>query len=492
MDASFPLIASARLAILVASLSVAHATEDVRYGHVVDVKSAQVNDVDASLLLGTHSLWFDFPRKYWEGRDSLVSVFQRATNGIIRFGGGVNEAEWSVCGNPFVDRKRAKVVDWAGPLLCEFGWDEYLDVALRGEQGYVWFVANVVGQDGIQYDDEVMRGKVQQAADRLRTLAPFANRIWELGNELERGNVRWGASQISRRLVLAGKAIREVDPNATLVAPLTEFDPSPITSRAAFNSSLLQGYGRSFKEFSVHQYYDGAPGGPKVSTQLMNLRDIVRQVSSFVPGGSVWITEHGRWPEGMPSNPGWKDNWWQTNSLGGVISTADYLIGISQIPQVNGAMLHGLRAGPWNVMTFTHGNASLTGVGHLLSIFSQIEGKKRLVTELSGGRFPSGWSSYDARVAALSTAEKDRVAVWAVNRSSRPLFFRLKQDGRVRPWRIIKSLSLECISGEHDCPSEKLKVHEGDVNMLSAVYSSGEKAIVLPPHSVLAINLVWQ
>lgn len=461
----------------------------------VDIRAERLSAQPAGLLLGMHALWWDMPGELWAKatRSSPISTLLRKTGGVLRYGGGANEVDWTVCGQPAVDRRKVKVVDWSGPMACDFGWPEYTNLALDAGRGTAWLIANVVGSEGREFSDAEMAAKVSAGATRLRELAPGATRYWELGNELERGKVRWAAERIAKRLGVAADAIRAADPQARPVFPLTEFDPVPGITRAAFNRMLLAAAGKQFNEFALHQYYEGAPAGPRVSTQLANLKEVAAQAKAAVGGDvSLWLTEHARWPAGSPADPTWKSNWGQTNSMDGVLATADYLIGLSQIPEVSGAMLHGVHAGPWSIVQTGAGGAKLTGVGWLLDLFSQSSHQLRLKTELKGASMPSGWSPYSARLAAFERTDASEYSIWAVNRDERELVVDVQSSGQSRALVPIGADALRCSNGAADCPSDGVQREELPIDTAWQVDAKGQAHLLLPPRSVIVLRFRWR
>lgn len=456
----------------------------------IDIRSERVAPDPAAWLLGVHSLWWGMDGEYLRNGQLAPAILGllRASHSIVRYGGAANEADWTLCGADANQRVAAKVVSWSGPLRCNFGWQEYVDNVLARRRGSVWLIANVVGNEAGEYADATLVGHLGAAATRLRTLAPEADRIWELGNELERGKVRWEPAKMAARLQLAAEALRRADPQARAVFPLTEFDPSPRWKRKSFNEVLLESVGTSFSDYAIHQYYEGAPGGPRVSTQLMVLRETAKQIERHASKqAGLWVTEHGRWPAGTPSDAHWRDNWWLTNSMSGVLATADYLIGLSQIGMVRGAMLHGLRAGPWNVVDTGPEGVRLTGVGQLLSNFGISGATYRLRTSGSAPDFPSDWDAYRGRVAAFETEREGEFVIWGVNKSAQPFSARLQFNGQPRVLEALQARVLSCPRSLSECRSDEIVVTDPPAGaMLQS--AAGQSQLSLPPASVFVLR----
>lgn len=320
----------------------------------ITVADAKASRFDARELLGTHSLWWGYQSDLWIPGSTnsypTVNTFFKKSGGLIRYGGGANEIPWQACSAPIADRTPVKAVSWAEPMKCLFGVPEYLSTVRANGGGGAWLIANIAGVDFQIYGLNEMLLSVGQAATSLRATGADLDRYWELGNELERGRYGWSPETIAARASAAAQEILQRDPLARLVLPLIEYNDPNQPPRTVFNQRLLTSMTQPVSRLALHLYYDGAPGGPSVPTQLNTITEtaaLYRQVHG--QPSAIWITEHGRWPEGLPGALNWQDSWYKTNDMDGVLGTADFLIALTQIEDVAGAMLHGLRAGPWNV-----------------------------------------------------------------------------------------------------------------------------------------------
>lgn len=406
-------------------------------------------------LLGTHSLWWGHAEGLFvrgtERTDPVVVGLLRSAGGVVRFGGGANEISWRACTGPVERRPMVKAVPWSGPIKCRFGYDEYLQVTKDAGLPSTWMIANLAGIDHNPMPQAEMAAEAGLAAAYVAERAPASSRYWELGNELERGKYQWTPEAIAQRAEASGRAILAKDPVARLVLPLIEYDHPAQPPRRKFNEQLLKATGVKLTGVALHLYYDGRPGGPAVSTQLDTVRDTAALIASKANGPrQVWITEHGRWPEGDGNNPEWKRQWPQTNDAGGVVGTADFIIGLSQIDSVAGAMLHGLRAGPWNVFDLGAGGPKLTGVGKLLQLFGESGARERL-RAFTTSRSDSGYAGgYDVRASAFKGKDSDELVVWAVNRGAMHVPLTIEVPASAKPADVRGSASAllcEKISG---------------------------------------------
>lgn len=443
-------------------------------------------------LLGVHSLWWGHAEGLFAPgtteTHNAVSSLLKGAGGVIRYGGGANEISWRSCSGAVKERKPVKAVPWAGPMTCRFGIPEYVELVRRAQGDSVWMIANLVGVNYAVSSDLAMASDVGAGALMLADRAAGLKRYWELGNELERGRYRWTSEQIAHRAGVAANAIAERDSSARLILPLIEFDADWQPRRRTFNEQLLKASANlPIAGVALHLYYDGRPGGPSVPTQLRTIEDTSESVERILGKPvELWITEHGRWPEGDSSDPGWKRRWTQTNDLGGVLGTADFLIGLSQIGSVAGAMLHGLRAGPWNVVDVVEGNPQPSGVGQLLALFGQTGAVQRLVSHTSS-RNESGYAGgYDFRGAAFLDESGEHLIAWIVNRSNAVARVRV---GFPVGWPINAEMdgrSLVCVRSTDECRGSDFRTIAMTPTQFTA--SEGQAYVSVPALSVSALK----
>jgi hypothetical protein len=118
--------------------------------------------------------------------------------------------------------------------------------------------------------------------------------------------------------------------------------------------------------------------------------------------------------------PDWGKNWYQTNDYEAVLSTADFLIGLTQIPAVKGAIWHGLRAGPWNLISINNASYNVTLMSELFKFLSPKSQYKALETITSTDPDLNILGGYALRATAFTeTSNKNtsNTVIWVVNRS---------------------------------------------------------------------------
>lgn len=388
-------------------------------------------------LFGLHSLWWGVQATL-ANDDGVVTPEVADTlkvSGVsaIRNGGGANESNWRECIGPQASRKAQKVVDWAGPMVCRFGVAEYerLNDALGVRVS--WHIANMVGYEMQVNSPEAQSVSAAHHARTVANLAPRRTRYWEMGNELERGRLKWPAAEIAARTEKVARAIGTADPEAKLVLPLTEYRPAWMRDDKEHNRELIRRFKPYSNSFALHLYYDNPPDGPSVANRLQLITSTIRLIQGEgVTEPAIWITEHARWPKGNSSMSNWKTNWYQTEDFDAVLSTADFLAGLSQIEPVVGAMWHGLRTGPWNFLREHNGRVEMGPIAELYRFLRPSQDLTALETRLTSRPTQDHLGRYAIRASAFTQDHAPGVPrstiVWIVNRSAQeqPVWLELK------------------------------------------------------------------
>lgn len=460
--------------------------------YVLSVSDERVSQFRARDLLGVHSLWWGHAEGLFiEGTQrthGAVVELLKNSGGVIRYGGGANEISWRACAGAVAQRKPVKAVPWAGPMRCRFGIEEYVGLLREFRADTTWMIANLVGEDYVMSSDAALRDEVGAGAAMLATVAGDSRRYWELGNELERGRYRWSSGLIAARASIAGAAIAAHDPTARLVLPMIEYDEGGQPPRRIFNERLLKATRQlPLSGVALHLYYDGKPGGPTVSTQIRTILETATLAAS-VRGEPVemWVTEHGRWPEGDASDPNWKARWSKTNDMEGVIGTADFLIGISQVPDVAGAMLHGLRAGPWNMFEMENGVPQLSGVGHLFDFLGRSNAGARLVAQTASRNEAEYGGGYDVRGTAFRDESGENIVVWVVSRAPSAVKLHVELPPAVGFSGEVNGKSLICVRAPTECRGRDFRSISMKTNQFAM--GAGGVDVSLPARSVSVLK----
>jgi len=474
------------------SLSCGASISEVEIGEPLDGSVSR----DVKNFLGLHALFWAVQADLYGNTPSrvspqAVSILKNSGVGFIRYGGGVNEIDWHGCVGWVMDRPKQKLVDWAGPMRCIFGLAEY--EKLNDELGLSssWHIANVVGFEG---KTNPIEGLVKDAGERaqlIKELSGDRQRFWELGNELDRDTLRWSAEKITDRDLPVAQAIKKSDPAARIIIPLLEYSPDWVKNADEHNRYLIRQHKSVASDFALHLYYDNAPWGPSVANRLASVRNIAKIINAEgVRTPAIWVTEHARPPPGTPDDKDWNKTWFQTGNHDAVIATADFLIGLSQIPMVQGAAWHGhgLRVGPWTFIDVAvDGGLRETRMSRLFEILKPSFNSLSLATKtistfeenLSGG--------YALRATAFADKSDPlgvKCTVWMVNRGSAEKKVRLvKKSFSQTSVLKVGQISMPD-SYDPSIPIEKLPVISQSLDS-----SSGAITVVLPKRSVVMLNI---
>ena len=375
----------------------------------------------------------EFQLSLWDGRSrqvrpEVVAALSPFKGAVYRFPGGTtaNYYRWAQGTGEVAKRQPVRIVDWTELPRIDFGIDEYFDfVAQVG--GQAWYVLNLQGGLGKAADLDVLAGEAHDLADYLESRDKAVLR-WELGNELDRAQDMWPSAKYVEhaRAILA--AVRSADSDARFVGMMADYDAQKsrgITS-SQYNRAVAAGLKDSgVDEYEQHLYYDGPPDGPNLPNRLRQLcRSIQDARDSGIPAGKLafWVTEHGRWPQGTPGEQ-WKLSWKKTADLDAAIGVADLLIALTQVAEVRGSAIHALHGtnGPWPLFhKIGSGDGPLVPsvTLHAYSLLNRAMLPIVLPSKSSSPARTGYEGGYDARGAVLTTPERDRFAVWTVNRAA--------------------------------------------------------------------------
>jgi len=373
----------------------------------------------------------EIPERVSNDLKSLEGIRYRYPGGLV-----ANRFWWQAAvdtadGEPRISQKKV-AHESARPV--RFGVNEYLDfVELVG--GKPWYVLNLVGWDRTEMIKELPAQQMAASNAKLAALllaraVDDSPRYYQLGNELDRAEYQWPAEKYVERSQLTMSAIKEVDPDARFVAFLRDFDwtykgVERLRGQSKFTDlipEVLQGL-PSVNDFSLHFYYDDPDNKKKIKSiarRMQQFQHAIKAARDSRDGvmPNIWITEHARGVD-LPRGRA-MDRADLTGNLYGTISTADFLIAISQVPEIKGAFLHGLNAGPWQVFdaSIRHHDLRPRPVYWGMRILRSVDYDLTLATETQQGEAISGYlGGYDVRAAGFSNVERSELGLWVANRA---------------------------------------------------------------------------
>lgn len=456
-----------------------------------------------SSFFGFNLEWLEFQLSLWDGATRKVlpgvaEIFRKFPGAVYRFPGGTNanHLDWQDAVGPPTARAARKQVSWLEPVRAEFGVDEYLRF-VKDAGGQAWYVANLYGSLDTGASPAQLAASAGQLAAylhmRKREGFPAVLR-WELGNELDRAQYKWSPEKLAQTALLVSEAIARNTSSAKFVHLQQEYSAQADKgfSASRYNKELRAALAKLTPDFAFHSYYDGLPDAPPVDYFLKQLCQVVDSAKAEGSLGNVWVTEHGRVPNGFWAKAP-KDLWPATANLEAAISVADMLIALAQVLQVQGAFAQSLVASssPWP-MLHLRGDGTVDPSAVLLGMTVLRQSMLHHVlssTQVSTGGSTLG-ASYKVRSAVLADTARKNFAVWSVNRSSttQVLEFELRNATGFVRYHEGKSISNEEVNASNYLAGSRVVIATDQVKAVAN--GDGSWMIHLPPNSVSALRFV--
>lgn len=461
-------------------------------------------------LFGFNVHHHHFEKDIWDAETAAVplavtAALEELPGALYRYPGGLvsNRFAWEASVGPPHTRDEQRSVKWAPAAPVLFGLDEYLNF-VDSVDGQPWFVLNLAGWNEQSLFTELDKDVVAASNGRLAThmlehIGADTTRFYQLGNELDRAQFQWPHKKYIDRARSTIEAILKVDPDARIVAFLREFDWIYKGDEKAREVSRYQDFIRDVltglpevNDFSMHFYYD-APNADKdfkfLPWRLRQFRRAIEVAAEVREGRTpnVWITEHARGIEFGKVKA--RDARPYTSNLSAAISTADFLIALAQLPEVQGASWHGLNAMPWEVFD-PRNNLQPNPVYWAMRVLRMQNLPQVLATYTSSPNNSGYGGGYDIRAAAFGAADGTTLGAWFANRSvlSAPVEF------RVASWanREVK-IEHHFISGEvgrnPDQPGVEAIIELSSEARPARFSSAGVLLIELPSSSVSSLTI---
>jgi hypothetical protein len=394
-------------------------------------------------LFGFNVQHFNFENDLWIKEQSqtdprVIEALKFFPGALYRYPGGLvaNRFWWHEASGPPSARRSQKIVQSDAPRPVMFGPQEYLDF-VRSVNGQPFYVLNLVGWDERNMFSElpakVINGSNAELAALLknRSEATGLPRYYELGNELDRSEYQWPHEKYIERARGSIEAIRAVDRDARFVAFLREFDwryrgderKGEVSRYQTFITDVLAGL-PSVKAFSMHFYYD-QPGETRPATQLpWRLKQFRRaiDVARLARQGQapeVWITEHARGVNEQVGKP--MQQAALTSNLSAALSTADFLIALAQVPEVQGAAWHALNGSAWQLFdaSIRYNDLRPRPVYWGMRVLRALELPVVLSTVTASPNMSGYAGGYDIRTVGFASKDQRQLGLWAVNRASK-------------------------------------------------------------------------
>lgn len=467
---------------IAAQATSAHSSADVVHLQV-DVNNVLRDQVpDALFGFNIHYLNFQQELANANGVASpyVVNELEPLAGAMYRYPGGLvsNHFNWHEAQGKQQGRAPQKTVRWQGPTPVSFGIPEFLGF-VQQVGGQPWYVLNLRGfadqstGGDKELDSKAMARSNAELAAYIRQQLGHSDIIYyELGNELDRASYEWSHQKYISRAQDTIAAISEVDPNVRFVAFLRDFPwryrdgarKGQVSSTQRFIQEVLTAL-PMINDFSLHYYYDD-PGLEHKKTKWIpwrtrQFKEAIELAKTQRPNADlrVWITEHARGVNLTIPKP--MQRVALTSNLQAAISTADFLTTMVSIPEVQGAALHGLNAGPWQVFDASaeFGDQRARPTLTALTLLADAHLEKLVASRARGPNHSGYGGGYDVNVAAFVDAAKKEIGLWVVNRANRRYATTVSIPGWPNQRVSIEQNSMSGPSkGNGDGPSSEVKI----------------------------------
>lgn len=421
----------------------------------------------------------------------MPNIFYRYPGGIL-----ANHFEWEKAALSLADRQAARKTGGTLDAYPNFGPSEYLGW-MQSVQGTAWWTLNLLGRGDVRYPIELpsatMAESNKKLAQFLKTNYPQQARwFYQLGNELDRNRYEWSHAKYISRSRDSINAILSVDPNAKFVAFMREFDlrykhttTGSSTAQSFFND-VMTGL-PMINDFSLHFYYDGKLSPTSryigVPDMLEKTQKALEMAKAARPGNyNVWITEHSKrlyLSGGVSPSP---------NALDSGISVADFLLGVTQIPEVKGAGLQALPGSPRT--SFFKDTLSGTPAFWALRVLASQPYLRVLASRTSSPNRSGYPGGYDVRAVGYQDWSKNgSLVVSAINHSNQPTTLDVNFAPFQNATKVAKHYHVSGDAGVDATTIERNFTLETNPTPTTKTFNStGSLTVTLPPSSVSTIT----
>lgn len=513
----WPIVFAAIMTVLVASARVHAETLDLAArtsvvsgarAHVRMHLDQVIRESLPDTLFGFNINVVHFQRTLWDAssrrvKPSVIDHMRAFPGAIYRYPGGLigNQFNWQWSVGDDATRRAMRLVKWREPLVAAFGLSEYLDF-VRRVGGRDWYVLNLVGWDKERMFHELpMADVIKQNEALARYMKTGAKgvgvpRYYQLGNELDRASYQWPHEKYVSRSRQVIDAVSAIDPSAKFVAFLRDFDwryrgvaKNRGRSKAAdLAHDVLTGL-PEVEDVSLLLYYDGLPDAKRhvyLGTRLKQTLAAIEMMKSIRADRPIriWFTEHAaNWHRYGPQKRG---NWRQTSSLAGAISSADFLIAMAQVPEVQGAVWHAFNGGPWFLLDAeTNIDApEPRPVYWGFRVLRQMTLPKVVATRTTSPNASNYRGGYDVRAAGFRDVRGGKLGLWVINRNAEPYRLALEAQSRQQTRFTLKHYFITG-QGVFDDASETPTVVELEPEAQPVRWERGSAiSVTIPAHSV--------
>jgi hypothetical protein len=180
-----------------------------------------------------------------------------------------------------------------------------------------------------------------------------------------------------------------------------------------------------------------------------------------------------------------------TSGLGAALSTGDFLIALSQVPEVKGASWHALNGSGWQLFdaTVRHKDLRERPVYWGLRVLRSVELPRVLGTVTTSPNDSGYAGGYDIRASAFTDKAGERVALWVVNRAPYPTETEVAFSNFRCKTLAVNHRFIKGEAGVHpDMESLVPEIRLEPIASRAETSMDGRWSVTLPPASVSAFE----
>jgi alpha-L-arabinofuranosidase len=342
-------------------------------------------------------------------------------------GSGSKVFKWKHAIGPVAKRKPQKLAKWVPAEIQKAGPVEWIKSVLAIDKNARFTWTFNIDTDSVKDNVDLVEfltgdparnpgGGVNWAAKRveLGLKAPVNIAVWELGNEMDWGETR-SNFPIEKYVAKCKEiivAVKKEFPNAKFAAHAATAPSNKIHKKAGgwnvWHRKVLKELGGQIDFCVVHPYYHVC-NIPRLERDCIN---VLAQDIKNITGSDrikIYISEHAKWPLYPKKGSGrkWTDNWYQTHSLEGCLTTAEWTNRMLNIPAVTMMAYHSFSGGPWGMIYLDQKTGKLytTGMFDMFKLLNSIPGINVVQSAASGKKADVKRGSLSFTVSAVSTAD---------------------------------------------------------------------------------------
>lgn len=436
-----------------------------------------------------------FDASAWKVKDPITRQLAPMPGVFYRYPGGIlsNHFEWEKAALTRAQREAQRAAGGSADVYPYFGPAEYL-TWMKQVKGTAWWSLNLLGRgdvdNPIELPSATMAESNKNLARYLKTYYPAQKQwLYQLGNELERNRYEWPNAKYVSRSRDSINAIRTVDPNAKFVAFMREYDwkykySSGTSTAASFFKDVMTGL-PMVHDFSLHFYYDGKLSPTSRFFTVPETIDRVQLALGFAKSAragkyNVWITEHSKrlFLEGGTSpNP---------NTLDTAISVGDFVLAMTQVPEVKGAGFQALQGAR---TTFFPDTLKGTPAFWALRILETQPYGRVLASRTASPNKSAYPGGYDTRAIGFVDGTGTKLGVQAINRSKQSTPLEIKFASFKGKTKAMKHYYVGGTAGADPAKIDRNYVLVSAPTAVNKAFSStGALTVTLPPSSVSTIT----